>query len=64
MCPRQTQLTGRPSFSSTRHLRGRKTNKYALTVVDVDSRFKETEPLTLKDLRLQALFKKFTNAGL
>ena len=29
--------------------RGRKTYKYALTVVDVASRFKEAEPLTSKD---------------
>ena len=31
------------------HGRGRKTYKYALTVVDVASRFKEAEPLTSKD---------------
>ena len=29
--------------------RGRKTYKYALTVVDIASRFKEAEPLTSKD---------------
>ena len=27
----------------------RKTYKYALTVVDIESRYKEAEPLTLKD---------------
>ena len=30
-------------------LRGRKVDKYALTVVDVASRYKEAEPLTSKD---------------
>ena len=45
--------------------RGRKTYKYALTVVDVASRFKEAEPLTSKDsTRLRNPLRRFTNAGL
>lgn len=50
MCLRKTP--GRPFLSSTRHCgrgRGRKTYKYALTVVDVASLFKDAEPLTSKD---------------
>ena len=44
--------------------RGRKTYKYALTVVDVASRFKEAEPLTSKDsAEVAKSFKKIYKRG-
>ena len=45
--------------------RGRKVYKYALTVVDVASRYKEAEPLTSKDSAEVAQgFKKYMPVGL
>ena len=45
--------------------RGQKTYKYALTVVDVASHFKQDEPLSLKDsAKVVSTFQKITNAGL
>ena len=48
----KSRSPGRHSFPSTGYCwawPGRKTYKYALTVVDVASRFKEAEPLTSKE---------------
>lgn len=48
----KSRSPGRHSFPSAGYCwawPGRKTYKYALTVVDVASRFKEAEPLTSKD---------------
>ena len=44
--------------------RGRKTYKYALTVVDVASRFKEAEPLTSKEsVEVAKAFQKISRRG-
>ena len=70
MCPRQMQFT-KQTFSYHMTLkgvvscgRGRKTYKYALTMVVVTRRFKETEPFTSNDFaEVASAFQKIYKPG-
>ena len=68
MFPRQTRITKRIFFFLPHDTLGcgrrRKTNKYALTVVDVASRFKDAEPLTSKEsAEVAKTFQKISGRG-
>ena len=52
--PNEVHQADQPFLPHDRLPRGRKTNKYALTIVDVASRYKEAEPLATKEAKEDA----------